>query len=362
MSVFGSLPGATRTFCAAAVSRSSSASATSSTTSATEIAMHRSPAAPNAAPVRCVAARSRSASASTTAWFFAPPRACTRLPCAVAVACTCCAIGVDPTNDTAAMSGCVSSASTATRSPCTTEKTPSGSPAAFHIRASKSDADGSRSDGLSTNALPVAMAIGDIHSGTIAGKLNGVMPATTPSGSRNENTSTPVAAWSVYSPLSSCGMPHAYSMTSSPRPTSPSESAMTLPCSAVIIAASSSVCCTICSRNANSTRGPLRDRLLRPALRRCDGGRDSVVDVGLVRQQHPAGHLPGRRVEHVLRPRPLGRRHLPPDDVADERSGVDERGHQGPLFVRGPTGVPDRANLSPPSRTANVRTSGRGTL
>ena len=183
--------------------------------------MHRSPAAPNAAPVRCVAARSRSASASTTAWFFAPPRACTRLPCAVAVACTCCAIGVDPTNDTAAMSGCVSSASTATRSPCTTEKTPSGSPAAFHIRASNSDDDGSRSDGLSTNALPVAIAIGAIHSGTMAGKLNGVMPATTPSGSRNENTSTPVAAWSVYSPLSSYGMPHAYSTTSSPRAISP---------------------------------------------------------------------------------------------------------------------------------------------
>ena len=191
MSLSGSLPGATRTFSAAALSRSSRASATSSTTSATEIAMHRSPAAPNAAPVRCVAARSRSASASTTAWFFAPPRACTRLPCAVAVAWTCCAIGVDPTNDTAATSGCVSSPSTATRSPCSTEKTPSGSPASFHSRASRSDDEGSRSDGLSTNALPVAMAIGAIHSGTIAGKLNGVMPATTPSGSRNENTSTP---------------------------------------------------------------------------------------------------------------------------------------------------------------------------
>ena len=48
-------------------------------------------------------------------------------------------------------------------------------------------------------------------------------------------------------------MPHAYSMTSSPRPISPCESASTLPCSAVMIAASSSVCCTICSRSANST-------------------------------------------------------------------------------------------------------------
>ena len=33
----------------------------------------------------------------------------------------------------------------------------------------------------------VAMAIGNIHIGTIAGKLNGVMPATTPSGWRIED-------------------------------------------------------------------------------------------------------------------------------------------------------------------------------
>ena len=32
--------------------------------------------------------------------------------------------------------------------------------------------------------LPHASATGNIHSGTIAGKLNGVMPATTPSGWR----------------------------------------------------------------------------------------------------------------------------------------------------------------------------------
>ena len=43
-------------------------------------------------------------------------------------------------------------------------------------------ADGSRSDGLSTKVFPQAMAMGYIHIGTIAGKLNGVIPATTPSG------------------------------------------------------------------------------------------------------------------------------------------------------------------------------------
>ena len=50
----------------------------------------------------------------------------------------------------------------------------------------KNDADGSFSDGLSTKVLPQASAGAHIHIGTIAGKLNGVMPATTPSGWRIE--------------------------------------------------------------------------------------------------------------------------------------------------------------------------------
>ena len=49
----------------------------------------------------------------------------------------------------------------------------------------KIDADGSFSDGLRMNVLPHAMALANIHMGTIAGKLNGVMPATTPSGWRS---------------------------------------------------------------------------------------------------------------------------------------------------------------------------------
>ncbi len=65
-------------------------------------------------------------------------------------------------------------------------KTPSGSPACAHSSATRSDADGSCSDGLRTNALPHAIATGCIHSGTMIGKLNGVMPATTPTGWRIE--------------------------------------------------------------------------------------------------------------------------------------------------------------------------------
>ena len=45
-------------------------------------------------------------------------------------------------------------------------------------------AEGSFSDGLRMNVFPHAMAFANIHIGTIAGKLNGWMPATTPSGCR----------------------------------------------------------------------------------------------------------------------------------------------------------------------------------
>ena len=44
----------------------------------------------------------------------------------------------------------------------------------------RSDSVGSRSDGFRMNVLPQAIATGNIHIGTIAGKLNGVMPAHTP--------------------------------------------------------------------------------------------------------------------------------------------------------------------------------------
>src|SRR5690242_14387602 len=159
--------------------------------------MHRSPAAPYAADTAASAARSRSASGRITAWFLAPPRACTRLPAAVPVSYTYLAIGVEPTNDTALIFGLVSSSSTATLSPCSTLKTPAGRPTSFHRSAIQLAADGSFSDGLITTVLPAPMAIGKNHIGTMAGKLNGLMMATGPSGWRIEYTSTLVEALSV---------------------------------------------------------------------------------------------------------------------------------------------------------------------
>ena len=58
-------------------------------------------------------------------------------------------------------------------------------------------ADGSFSLGFRMKVLPHARALANIHIGTIAGKLNGVMPATTPSGCLMLYTSTPVDACSL---------------------------------------------------------------------------------------------------------------------------------------------------------------------
>src|SRR5664279_4989633 len=135
--------------------------------------MHRSPADPKPAFTAASAARSRSASGSTTMWFFAPPRACTRLPCAVPVSYTYRAIGVDPTNEIAFTRGSSSNASTAVLSPCRTLNTPFGRPASCHNAASQFAVDGSFSLGLRITAFPAAIATGKNHIGTIAGKLNG---------------------------------------------------------------------------------------------------------------------------------------------------------------------------------------------
>ena len=115
-----------------------------------------------------------------------------------------------------------------------------------------SGADGSRSEGFRTKQLPQASATGNIHIGTMQGKLNGVMPATTPSGWRSEWLSTLVPTFSVTSPFSRCGMPTANSTTSSPRVTSPSASSWVLPCSAEISSAILSAFSI--SRNLNLSR------------------------------------------------------------------------------------------------------------
>jgi len=54
--------------------------------------------------------------------------------------------------------------------------------------------------------LPQASAIGNIHIGTIAGKLKGVLPAQTPTGCNRECASTSRPTLPECSPLSRCGV------------------------------------------------------------------------------------------------------------------------------------------------------------
>ena len=138
------------------------------------------------------------------------------------------------------MPGCSRSAPTVPPSPWSTLKTPAGSPASASSSASRRAADGSFSEGFKIIALPQASALAVIQSGTMTGKLNGVMPATTPTGWRSELTSTPFETWLEKPPLRWEPSPQANSMFSRPREISPSASAWTLPCSAVMIEAISS--------------------------------------------------------------------------------------------------------------------------
>ena len=56
---------------------------------------------------------------------------------------------------------------------------------------------GTFSLGLSSTQLPATSAIGAVHIGTMKGKLNGTIEATTPTGSRTSAHTTPVLTVSV---------------------------------------------------------------------------------------------------------------------------------------------------------------------
>ena len=118
------------------------------------------------------------------------------------------------------MSGWSISASDVSAPPCTTFRMPLGKPDPCATAKSKSDVSGVCGDGLRTNVFPAAIAIGNIQSGIIAGKLNGVIPTQTPSGYRIETESMPRATSASASPIMSDGIPQANSTASMPRRTS----------------------------------------------------------------------------------------------------------------------------------------------
>src|SRR5258708_32638811 len=128
---------------------------------------------------------------------------------------------LEPTNDTARTRGSVSSASTVDFAPGTRFRPPGGKPAAMASSTSRTELRGTLSLGFRTNVLPQAMASGNIQSGTMSGKLNGVMPTHTPTGCRVDQPSTLVPTCSTVSPIMSVGALQANSMHSTPRANEP---------------------------------------------------------------------------------------------------------------------------------------------
>lgn len=104
------------------------------------------------------------------------------------------------------------------------------------------------------NVLPVAIANGRNHIGTIAGKLNGVIAAHTPTGWRIVSASTFVATPSRVRPCIVVGIAQAHSTISIMRSTSARASGNVLPISAVTHSARRSLCSSSCWRNPNSQR------------------------------------------------------------------------------------------------------------
>ena len=172
-------------------------------------------------------------------------------------------MGVEPTKLTALMRSSSSIWSTASLSPFITLKTPSGSPASLSSFARKIAQLGSRSEGFKTKVLPHTMASGNIQRGTMAGKLNGVIPATTPRGWNSLQESMLGPTFLLCSPFNNWGAPQANSTFSIPRCNSPAASWLILPCSAPINAIISSACSSSKLLNLNITRARLLTGVLR---------------------------------------------------------------------------------------------------
>ena len=290
-----------------------------------------------------------SASGSTTMWFLAPPSACTRLPWRVPGLVHVARHRGAPDErhrvDVGVGQQRVDRFGVALHD---VDDAVGEAGAAAPARRGCSDADGSFSDGFSTNAFPQAMALASIHSGTITGKLNGVMPATTPERLQASCcTSMPGGHLRAdVEPFSSCGMPHANSTYSMPRATSPCASSSTLPCSLVTIGRELVAVGVeqLAEREQHPTRRAQRRRT--PLAGGVDRDLHRVVDLGGGRERDLGGlHAPGG-VED--RPHPTGRRPLPLSHRSSARSCLHRSLH-GPASVEQLAHV--RRRRSPQRRT-----------
>ena len=180
-------------------------------------------------------------------------------------------------------------ASTASLSPCTTWNTPSGRPASVNSSANRTGTDGSRSLGLRMNAFPHASAGPAFHSGIIAGKLNGVIPATTPKRlAQRVDVDTCAGALGV---LALEQVRDADRRTRSPRCRAGcrrGQSGSVLPCSRDSSSASSSMFLLTSSTKLHHHPGPALRIPRRPVFLGLDRRGDRGVDVGRRAPSAPA--------------------------------------------------------------------------
>ena len=191
------------------------------------------------------------------------------------------AIGVEPTNEIEATSGCSSSASTDSLSPCTTLKTPSGRPASLKRAApSRWRRDGSFSLGFSTTVLPAAMRDREEpqrHHRREVERADDADDAERPDAASRRRRRSRRSRCTRPSPGAGCR-----TRTRRPRARARPRRArreVTLPCSLVRIAASSPLRALRISRNANSTCWRLAQRRARPRGERRLRGLHRGVDI-----------------------------------------------------------------------------------
>ena len=173
-------------------------------------------------------------------WFLAPPSACTRLPALVPFSYTYLAMGVEPTKLTALMvfvlQDGVHRHLVAMHHVEDAVRQSRLGPAARRGAAMRK---GLSPLGLSTKVLPHAIASGSNHIGTMAGKLNGVITANTPTGWLIEVTSICVETDSENPPFCRAGCRRRTRRPRDRARSRPRHLEETLPCSAVMAAASS---------------------------------------------------------------------------------------------------------------------------
>ncbi len=171
-----------------------------------ERAQQSCPALPKTASGAAAAAASMSASAKTMFADLPPSSSVTRLIVCAAPAAIERPTSVEPVNAILSTPGCSTSrCPTVEPGPTTTLTTPSGSPASAASSAKRSAVSGVSSAGLRTTVLPAASAGPSFHEAIVSGKFQGVISATTPTGSRTVNACPP--ATGIVSPSRRSGAP-----------------------------------------------------------------------------------------------------------------------------------------------------------